>query len=58
MASAYTPDAASVTASPSPQDGIEFATPLMIDNALDADVDSSVPQRYWRIDNILGGGSP
>jgi hypothetical protein len=57
MASAYTPDAASVAASPSLQDGIEFATPPTFDDALDADIDDYVPQRYQRIDNILSGGA-
>jgi hypothetical protein len=57
MASAYTPDAALVAASPSPQDGIEIVTPPTFDDALDSDVYDSVPQRYRRIDNILDGGA-
>jgi hypothetical protein len=39
---------------PSPQDGIEFATPPSVDDALDADVDDDDPQRYRRVDNIVG----
>jgi len=56
MTPAHTPGVATDVASPSPQDGVEFATPPTFDDVLDADVDDSVPQRYRRVDNILAGG--
>ena len=41
-----------------PPELVEFATPRTADSTLDADHDANLEARYWRMDDLVGGGEP
>ena len=41
-----------------PLEPMEFATPWTADSTLDADHDDDLVARYWRMEDLVGGGEP
>ena len=41
-----------------PLELVEFATPRIVDSTLDADHNDDLVARYWRMDDLVGGGEP
>ena len=58
VAASGTPTPTPTTTSAAPPKPVEFATPRTADSTLDADHNDGLVARYWRMEDLLGGGEP